>query len=45
MEMVAKKPDRKTVGRCRLSLVSPSLNGALCGTTQLALPQDRSHAL
>jgi hypothetical protein len=38
--MIFKKPQRKTVSRSRLSLVSPSLDGALRGTMQMAPPQE-----
>jgi hypothetical protein len=37
---MVKKTDRKPADRVRLSLVSPSLNSALTGTTELATPQE-----
>jgi len=38
--MTSKKPDRKKVGGSRLSLVSPALDGALRGSTQVTPPQE-----
>lgn len=38
--MILKKPDRKKADRSRRTLVSPSLDSALRGTTQTAPSQE-----